>query len=98
MVVKGHRKKKAGRKAEKKKAASKSKDGSDAIDAGIKDANPRAFQLASKGKARVQRARTAEKEQRRLHGAIARRLRRLAFCCLASSSYRQPCVTDMCYS
>lgn len=70
MVAKGHRKKKSGRKAEKKKAASKAKAGGDAIDAGINDANPRAFQLASKGKARVQRARTAEKEQRRLHGAM----------------------------
>jgi ribosome biogenesis protein BMS1 len=70
MAVKGHRKKKAGRKADKKKkAAGKSSTGEAGIDAGIKDAGPKPTALASKGKARVQRARTAEKEQRRLHGA-----------------------------
>jgi ribosome biogenesis protein BMS1 len=69
MVGKGHSKKKGGRKKEKKKAAAQSTFAGDTIDTGIKESNPRDGQLASKGKARVQRARTAEKEQRRLHGA-----------------------------
>jgi ribosome biogenesis protein BMS1 len=68
MVGKGHRKKKAGRKAAKKKAAKKSTGGGDGIDSDLPSSNPRAGQLASKGRARVARARTAEKEQRRLHG------------------------------
>lgn len=70
MAEKSHRKKKAGRKAAKRKAAGKGKAGAggEAIDGGLNDSNPRVSQLASKGKARVQRARTAEKEQRRLHG------------------------------
>lgn len=72
MVTKGHSKKKAGRKASKKKAAKASKSGaSDAVDSGLSEPNPRSGQLASKGRARVARARTAEREQRRLHGAAA---------------------------
>jgi hypothetical protein len=31
--------------------------------------NPKAFVFSSRGKAKLQRARTAEKEQRRMHGA-----------------------------
>jgi hypothetical protein len=31
--------------------------------------NPRAFVFASRGKAKIQQSRTAEKEQRRMHGA-----------------------------
>ena len=73
MAAKAHGKKKAGRKAGKKKAAkaSKTAGAADAVDSGLSEPNPRAGQLASKGRARVARARTAEREQRRLHGAAA---------------------------
>lgn len=80
MAGKTHQKRKAGRKAEKRKAAEKKKkDGGDAEggDAGgggggpAKGQNPKAFAFQSAGKARASRARTAEKEQRRLHGELA---------------------------
>jgi hypothetical protein len=67
MAGKSHRKK-GGRKAAQKKAAKKGASKNDGIDSDLPTSNPRASQLASKGRARVARARTAEKEQRRLHG------------------------------
>ena len=70
MAGKGHRKKKSGPKAEKRKAAVKQKQGlDDAVDSGLKEPNKRSGALASRGRAVKARARTAEKEQRRLHGA-----------------------------
>jgi len=72
MAEKGHRKKKAGRKATKRKEAQKDKEAAPGIDEGIKGPNPRAGQLHSKGRATASRARTAEKEQRRLHGEFPR--------------------------
>ena len=66
---KGHRKKKSGRKADKRKAAETKKKGTDDgnNDAARKQ-NPKAFIFKSRGKAKIQRARTAEKDQRRMHG------------------------------
>eukprot|EP00955_Chlamydomonas_euryale_P101371 365339-Chlamydomonas_euryale.AAC.5 len=68
---KGHRKAKVGRKADKRKDAEAKKAGtleqSRAAKAG---ANPRAFAFQSAGKAKAARARTAEKEQRRLHAPM----------------------------
>lgn len=40
--------------------------------------NPKAFVFASRGKAKLQRSRTAEKEQRRMHGVCVRLLLRTA--------------------
>lgn len=71
---KSHRKKKAGRKAEKRKAAASKKrqDGGEGAAGALsteqaRKQNPKAFIFSSKGKAKLQRARTAEKEQRRMH-------------------------------
>lgn len=77
---KGHRKKKAGRKAEKRKTAEgKKKPGNEdggsvggstraaLTDEQARKQNPRAFIFSSRGKAKIQKARTAEKEQRRMH-------------------------------
>ncbi|PSC76713.1 ribosome biogenesis BMS1-like protein [Micractinium conductrix] len=80
---KGHRKKKSGRKAEKRKAAEGKKKtaaaGGGDGDAGAaaprkvisdeqaRKQNPKAFVFSSRGKAKLQQARTAEKEQRRMH-------------------------------
>ncbi|KAL4425893.1 hypothetical protein ABPG75_009909 [Micractinium tetrahymenae] len=71
---KSHRKKKAGRKAEKRKAAASKKreDGGEGAAGALSTEkvhkqNPKAFIFSSKGKAKLQRARTAEKEQRRMH-------------------------------
>lgn len=64
---KSHRKRKAGKKAEKRKTAEQKKKGV-LEDAQARRQNPRAFAFQSAGKAKAQRARTAEKEQRRLHG------------------------------
>jgi ribosome biogenesis protein BMS1 len=68
---KSHRKVKAGRKAEKRKEAEHKKKGTidDYKSSKAADSNPRAFAFQSAGKAKAQRARSAEKEQRRLHGA-----------------------------
>jgi ribosome biogenesis protein BMS1 len=66
MSGKDHRKKKAGRKAEKRKTAEKKKKG--VIDDEARKRNPKAFTYQSAGRAKAQRARTAEKDQRRLHG------------------------------
>lgn len=65
---KDHRKKKSGRKADKRKAAETKKKGDDGgnNDAARKQ-NPKAFIFKSRGKAKIQRARTAEKDQRRMH-------------------------------
>lgn len=64
---KEHRKPKAGRKAEKRKTADKRKRGVAPTDE-ERARNPKAFAFQSAGKAKAQQARTAEKEQRRLHG------------------------------
>jgi ribosome biogenesis protein BMS1 len=68
---KSHRKVKAGRKAEKRKEAEHKKKGTidDYKSSKAADSNPRAFAFQSAGKAKARRARSAEKEQRRLHGA-----------------------------
>ena len=63
---KEHRKKGAGRKADKKKKTDKKKRG---ISTEQQRANnPRAFAFQSSKVAKAQKARSAEKEQRRLHG------------------------------
>ena len=73
MAGKPHRGRKAGRKADKRKQATKKKGtaggGAEALDAGISGpaGGGKSPHLASKGKAAKARARTAEKEQRRLH-------------------------------
>lgn len=68
MEGKSHRVSKVGRKADKKKAADKKKRGI----SNEKKQNPKAFAFQSAGKAKAQQARTAEREQRRLHGERAR--------------------------
>jgi adenine-specific DNA methylase len=65
---KGHRKKKSGRKADKRKAAETKKKGDDGNNDAAKKQNPKAFIFKSRGKAKIQRSRTAEKDQRRMHG------------------------------
>ena len=67
---KGHRKPKAGRKAEKRKTADQKKKGvhEEAQASKAAGKNPRAFSFQSAIKAKAQRSRSAEKEQRRLHG------------------------------
>ena len=65
---KSHRKKKAGRKADKRKSAEGKKKDGDGDDAAARRQNPKAFIFSSRGKAKIQRARTAEKDQRRMHG------------------------------
>lgn len=64
----GHRTPKAGRKAEKKHRVDKMKRG--VLAPKTKGSNPRAFTFQSAGKAKAQKARTAEKEQRRLHAPM----------------------------
>lgn len=79
---KSHRKKKAGRKAEKKKLAKSKKHGDEDgkqsnynMDPEVAaKRNPRAFIFSSKGKAKIQKARSAEKEQRRMHVPAVERL------------------------
>jgi ribosome biogenesis protein BMS1 len=68
MATKPHSKRKAGGKAKKRKAA-KRKESEASGKGGDQQPNARALNLASSGRARKQRARTAEREQRRLHGA-----------------------------
>lgn len=66
---KDHRKKKSGRKADKRKAAETKKKGDDGGNNDVaRKQNPKAFIFKSRGKAKIQRARTAEKDQRRMHG------------------------------
>ncbi|KAG2495424.1 hypothetical protein HYH03_006371 [Edaphochlamys debaryana] len=64
---KDHRKPKAGRKAEKRKTADKKKRG---VTDEQRRQNPKAFAFQSAGKAKAQQARTAEKDQRRLHAPM----------------------------
>ena len=64
--AKAHRKKKAGRKAEKRKSAESKKTQGQHGEANAKS-NPKAFVFASRGKAKIQQARSAEKEQKRMH-------------------------------
>lgn len=66
MAVKEHRKSKAGRKADKRKTADKKKRG---VTEEQRKQNPKAFAFKSANKAKAQQARSAEREQRRLHGA-----------------------------
>ncbi len=69
MESKSHRKSKVGRKADKRKTAEQKKAGVHEESKAAKlGKNPRAFAFQSAGKAKAQRARSAEKEQRRLHG------------------------------
>lgn len=87
-----HKKKKSGKKASKKKAAAEKKkkggsltDGDGGADlAQMRQRNPKAFINASRGRAKVQRARTADKEQKRMHGA--RELCCL-LCCVSTTSH-----------
>ena len=73
---KSHKRKKTNKKAQKKKVAKglkgSSKDGAEKAEPVSKEAarkqNPKAFVFSSRGKAKVQQARSAEKEQRRMHG------------------------------
>lgn len=66
---KSHRKKKSGRKAEKKKSAKQKKSGLTELEKNeAAKRNPKAFIFSSRGKAKIQQARTAEKDQRRMHG------------------------------
>ena len=67
MVGKQHRKKKAGAKADKRSQADKKKNATNTDTA--RQNNPKAFTFKSRGKAKAQLARSAEKEQNRLHGA-----------------------------
>ena len=71
---KGHKKKTKGRKAVKRKAAV-TKKADQASDGAAKSSaaprNPKAFVFSSRGRAKQQRARTAERDQRRLHGRVS---------------------------
>jgi ribosome biogenesis protein BMS1 len=66
---KSHRKKKSGKKAEKKKNSAARKEnggGKEATEAAKR--NPKAFIFSSRGKAKIQAARSADKDQKRMHG------------------------------
>ena len=93
-----HKKKTKGKKAAKRSAAKHKKSleaggdgseggGSAAVPSG-KQRNPKAFTVTSRGRAKLQRARTAEKEQKRMHGASkllfsgARRACPCSVCCI----------------
>ncbi|GFH09608.1 Bms1-type G domain-containing protein [Haematococcus lacustris] len=73
MSGKGHRVKKAGRKVEKRKTAEQKKKGV-LEDAQARKQNPRAFAFQSANVAKGQKARTAEREQRRLHAPMLERV------------------------
>jgi hypothetical protein len=65
MEGKSHKKKKKGSKVK----AAKRKADKDAVKNGAARArNPKAFVFSGKGKAKIQRIRTAEKDQKRMHG------------------------------
>eukprot|EP00963_Diacronema_lutheri_P009652 scaffold882_cov384-Pavlova_lutheri.AAC.3 len=64
---KEHRARQSGTKAEKKKKKKQQKHGGEAAKKGN---NPKAFVFASRGRAKAQRARTAEKDQKRLHAPV----------------------------
>lgn len=73
---KQHRVKKVGAGAIKKALKQKRKDGSaeaakDSSAAAAKQRNPKAFVFKSRGRAGAARARTAEKDQRRMHGGLS---------------------------
>ena len=65
---KGFKKKK---KSGKTKATKRKADKAAVADGAARARNPKAFVFASKGKAKSQRARTAERDQKRMHGATA---------------------------
>jgi ribosome biogenesis protein BMS1 len=67
---KQHRKKSSGTKARKRKTAEQKKKGVLEDAQAARANNPKAFSFQSANKARAQHARSAEREQRRLHGAI----------------------------
>ncbi|EFJ46282.1 hypothetical protein VOLCADRAFT_62777 [Volvox carteri f. nagariensis] len=67
MAGKEHRKSKTGKKAEKRKAADKKKRG---VTDEQRKQNPKAFAFQSANKAKAQQARSAEREQRRLHAPL----------------------------
>ena len=66
LLAKSHRKKKSGKKVENRKKGAKNA-GLDHDAAAAKRRNPRAFIFSSKGKAKIQKARSAERDQRRMH-------------------------------
>ncbi|KXZ47518.1 hypothetical protein GPECTOR_34g677 [Gonium pectorale] len=67
MAGKEHRKAKTGKKAEKRKVADKKKRG---VTEEERKQNPKAFAFQSRNKAKGAQARTAEREQRRLHAPV----------------------------
>ncbi|EIE20399.1 DUF663-domain-containing protein [Coccomyxa subellipsoidea C-169] len=67
-----HKKKKSGKKAAKKKVADKKKRDSGEMTEEMKR-NPKAFTNKSRFKAKLQRARTADKEQKRMHVPVVER-------------------------
>ncbi|CAL8465158.1 g4693 [Coccomyxa elongata] len=67
-----HKKKKSGKKAAKKKVADKKKRASGEMTEEMKR-NPKAFLNKSRFKAKLQRARTADKEQKRMHVPVVER-------------------------
>ena len=76
---KSHKKKQSGKKADnRKKKSLKKKDGEKAsynMDPKVAaKRNPRAFIFSSKGKAKIQKARTAERDQKRMHVPAVERL------------------------
>lgn len=74
-----HKRKKSGRKAEKRKVAVSKKGQEGGQEAGKAAArNPKAFVFSSRGRAKQQKARSAEKDQRRLHGGHSKLLQLLA--------------------
>lgn len=69
---KSHRKKKSGKKAEKKKnSAARKGNGGGKETAEAAKRNPKAFIFSSRGKAKIQAARSADKDQKRMHGMSA---------------------------
>ena len=73
VLAKAHRKKKSGKKVDNRKKVQKDgKLNQDAAAAAKR--NPRAFIFSSKGKAKIQKARTAEREQRRMHVPVIEQL------------------------
>ena len=73
VLAKAHRKKKSGKKVDNRKKGQKdAKLNQDAAAAAKR--NPRAFIFSSKGKAKIQKARTAEREQRRMHVPVVEQL------------------------
>lgn len=65
--------KKAAKKKTLDKAARKADPASVQDAAAAKARNPKAFVFSGRGKAKLQQARSAEKDQRRMHGMLTRR-------------------------